>query len=96
MNEPDSSSHDQWWLASLGRLLVWARLRINDAGTAEVLDSDGNTLAYDGEDSARAACCSTPSSSPSTGWTRKTRWRAVSRWKKSCRRRAATKRSRRG
>jgi hypothetical protein len=56
MNEPDSSSsHDQWWLASLGRLLVWARLRINDAGTAEVLDSDGNTLAYDSEDSARAA-----------------------------------------
>ncbi len=46
---------EQWWLASLGRLLVWARLRVKEAGTAEVLDSDGNTLAYDSEDSARAA-----------------------------------------
>ncbi len=45
----------QWWLASLGRTLIWARLRIKEAGTAEVLDSDGNTLAYDSEDTARAA-----------------------------------------
>lgn len=51
----DSSSHDQWYLASLGRLLVWARLRVRAAGTAEVLDSDGNTLSYDSEDTARAA-----------------------------------------
>lgn len=50
-----SETNEQWWLASLGRTLVWARLRIKDAGTAEVLDSDGNTLAYDSEDSARAA-----------------------------------------
>jgi hypothetical protein len=28
---------------------------VRDAGTAEVFDSDGNTLAYDSEDSARAA-----------------------------------------
>jgi len=54
MND-EPHNHDQWWLASLGRLLVWARLRIRDAGTAEVLDSDGNTLTYDSEDSARAA-----------------------------------------
>ncbi len=54
MNDTDSF-HDQWWLASLGRLLIWARLRIKDAGPADVLDSDGNTLAYDSEDSARAA-----------------------------------------
>jgi hypothetical protein len=46
---------DQWWLATLGRTLVWARLRVRDAGTAEVFDSDGNTLAYDSEDTARAA-----------------------------------------
>lgn len=46
---------EQWWLASLGRMLIWARLRVLAAGTAEVLDSDGNTLAYDSEDSARAA-----------------------------------------
>ena len=45
----------QWWLASLGRNIVWARLRVLDAGTAEVFDSDGNTLAYDSEDTARAA-----------------------------------------
>jgi hypothetical protein len=46
---------DQWWLATLGRTLVWARLRVREAGTAEVLDSDGNTLVYDSEDTARAA-----------------------------------------
>lgn len=45
----------EWWLASLGRTIVWARLRVREAGTAEVFDSDGNTLAYDSEDSARAA-----------------------------------------
>jgi hypothetical protein len=47
--------HESWWLATLGRLVVWARLRERDAGTAEVLDSDGNTLAYDSLDTARAA-----------------------------------------
>ncbi|HEY0662605.1 MAG TPA: hypothetical protein VGD21_14945 [Lysobacter sp.] len=46
---------DEWWLATLGRTIVWARLRVREAGTAEVFDSDGNTLAYDSEDTARAA-----------------------------------------
>jgi hypothetical protein len=46
---------DAWWLASLGRTIVWARLRERGAGTAEVFDSDGNTLAYDSIDTARAA-----------------------------------------
>lgn len=45
----------QWYVASLGRTLVWARLRVREAGTAEVLDSDGNTLTYDSDDTARAA-----------------------------------------
>ena len=45
---------DSWWLASLGRTIVWARLREREAGTAEVFDSDGNTLAYDSVDTARA------------------------------------------
>ena len=36
---------EDWYLASLGRTLIWARLRLLEAGTAEVLDSDGNTLA---------------------------------------------------
>jgi hypothetical protein len=51
----DDAARTEWWLASLGRTLVWARLRVREAGTAEVFDSDGNTLAYDSEDSARAA-----------------------------------------
>ncbi|GHH56344.1 MULTISPECIES: hypothetical protein [Gammaproteobacteria] len=54
MNE-SNRAYDQWWLATLGRLLIWARLRVKDAGTAEVLDSDGKVLVYDSEDSARAA-----------------------------------------
>ena len=48
------SPPEQWWLASLGRTLIWARLRVREAGTAEVLDSDGNTLVYDSEDTARS------------------------------------------
>ena len=50
-----TGNQDQWWLATLGRTVVWARLRVLEAGTAEVLDSDGNTLPFDSEDSARAA-----------------------------------------
>lgn len=49
------SGQDQWWLATLARTIVWARLRVREAGTAEVFDSDGNTLPYDSEDTARAA-----------------------------------------
>ena len=49
-----TASRDSWWLASLGTTLVWARLRVRPAGTAEVLDSDGNTLSYDSEDTARS------------------------------------------
>ena len=51
MNE---SMQESWWLATLGRTIVWARLREREAGTAEVLDSDGNTLSYDSIDTARA------------------------------------------
>ena len=54
MNEPVAHVREEWWLASLGRTLVWARLRVREAGTAEVFDSDGNTLVYDSEDTARA------------------------------------------
>lgn len=46
---------DRWWLATLGRTLVWARLREREAGTAEVFDSDGNTLSYDSLDTALGA-----------------------------------------
>lgn len=50
----DARARDEWWLATLGRTVVWARLRLREAGTAEVLDSDGNTLVYDSEDTARS------------------------------------------
>ena len=51
-----ADKHDEhWWIAFLGRTQVWARLRLLDAGTAEVFDSAGNTFPYDSEDSARAA-----------------------------------------
>lgn len=49
-----TASRGSWWLASLGNTLIWARLRVRPAGTAEVLDSDGNTLSYDSEDTARS------------------------------------------
>ena len=26
-------TRDEWWLASLGRTVIWARLRVLDAGT---------------------------------------------------------------
>ena len=54
MNAPVPHAREEWWLASLGRTVVWARLRVREAGTAEVFDSDGNTLVYDSEDTARA------------------------------------------
>jgi hypothetical protein len=50
-----SDIRDEWWLATAGNTLIWARLRVLEAGTAEVFDCDGATLPYDSEDSARAA-----------------------------------------
>ena len=47
--------HDHWWIATLGNTLLWARLTLRPAGTAEVLDHDGQRHGYDSEDSARAA-----------------------------------------
>ena len=49
------AAREQWWLAALGRNIVGGRLRVREAGTAEVFDADGNTLSYDSEDTARAA-----------------------------------------
>ena len=54
MSLPPGIVGESWWLATLGRTIVWARLRLREAGTAEVFDSDGNTLGYDSEDTARA------------------------------------------
>ncbi|WP_240126268.1 hypothetical protein [Thermomonas alba] len=50
-----TARHESWWLATLGRTVIWARLRERAAGTAEVFDCDGNTLPFDSVDSARAA-----------------------------------------
>ncbi len=55
MSAEAAGRSEQWWVATLGRNIVWARLRVREAGTAEVFDADGNTLAYDSEDTARAA-----------------------------------------
>ena len=46
---------EHWWVASLGKTLVWARLRVKPMGTAEVFDCDGRSLSYDSEESAQAA-----------------------------------------
>lgn len=50
-----SDERDQWWIASTGATLVWARLRILDSGVAEVFGARGETLRYDDEDAARMA-----------------------------------------
>jgi hypothetical protein len=49
------SAGAQWWIAAIGDTLIWARLTITDSGVAEVFDSDGRTLRYDGETEARMA-----------------------------------------
>ena len=58
-NEDEGSTrdtaHDDWWLAHLGRLLVWSRLRVLDRGVAEVFDCDGRINIYESDDIARAA-----------------------------------------
>jgi hypothetical protein len=46
---------DHWWIATLGTTLLWARLTVRPAGTAEVLDHDGQRHGYETEDSARSA-----------------------------------------
>ena len=57
MFEDDDTGHasEQWWVATVGNLLVWARLRVRQSGIAEILDGDGRTDVYDSEDSAQAA-----------------------------------------
>ena len=58
-NEDEGSTrdtaHDEWWLAHLGRLLVWSRLRVLESGVAEVFDCDGRINVYESDDIARAA-----------------------------------------
>jgi hypothetical protein len=49
------SENEQWWVTSLGDVLVWARLRVRASGATEVFSAEGETLRYDDEDSAHAA-----------------------------------------
>jgi hypothetical protein len=51
----ERETDEQWWVASLGDVLVWARLRVLESGAAEVFSAEGETLRYDDEDSAHAA-----------------------------------------
>ena len=53
-DEPGAFASEEWWLATVGNLLVWARLRVRDSGVAEILDCDGRIDTQDSEESARA------------------------------------------
>lgn len=57
MNIDDETGYvsEQWWLATVGNLLLWARLRVRESGIAEILDNDGRIDVYDSEDTAHAA-----------------------------------------
>jgi hypothetical protein len=55
LDDPETHASEQWWLAMVGNLLVWARLRVRTGGTADIYDCDGRTDTYDSEDTARAA-----------------------------------------
>ena len=56
MSDADTTEQSrQWWIAVVGDLLIWARLSVLEDGIAEVFDSDGGTLRYDDETTARMA-----------------------------------------
>ena len=55
LDDPEAHVSEQWWLATVGNLLVWARMRVRAGGTAEIFDCDGKVDVYDSEDTARAA-----------------------------------------
>ena len=55
MDTEEETHEDQWWIASLGDALVWARMRIYDSGVAEIFNAEGEVLRYDDEDAARMA-----------------------------------------
>ncbi len=50
-----SQTIEQWWVTSLGDMLVWARMRVLESGHAEVFSAEGEMLRYDDEDTAHAA-----------------------------------------
>jgi hypothetical protein len=48
-------STEQWWVVTFGDMLHWARLTLNDDGSAEVFSAHGETERFPNEDDARAA-----------------------------------------
>ena len=54
-NRPLEGITDQWWVAVVGDMLVWARLSVFESGIAEVFDSSGERPRYDDEQQARMA-----------------------------------------
>ncbi len=55
MSDYEEEIPQEWWVASLGDVIVWARMRILESGSVEVFNAEGETLHYDDEDSAHAA-----------------------------------------
>jgi hypothetical protein len=53
--DPSPLACEQWWVARVGDMLVWARLQVFEAGPAVVFDSSGASVPYDCEESARSA-----------------------------------------
>jgi hypothetical protein len=50
-----SQTIEQWWVTSLGDVLVWARMRVIESGHALVFSAEGETLRFDDEDTAHSA-----------------------------------------
>lgn len=48
-------SAEHWWVVTFGDMLHWARLTLNDDGTAEVFSANGETEHFPDEDAAKAA-----------------------------------------
>lgn len=48
-------SAEHWWVVTFGDMLHWARLTLNDDGSAEVFSANGETERFPNEDDARAA-----------------------------------------
>jgi hypothetical protein len=56
VNDPEDDDYEeQWWVASLGDMLVWARMRVLTSGSVEVFNAEGETLHYEDDDSAHTA-----------------------------------------
>lgn len=45
----------RWWLAVIGDLMVWSRLRAFADGHAEIFAADGRTMRFETAERARAA-----------------------------------------